>query len=121
MATNLSDLDKYLQGIPLSAENAALQEGRDLDAETVATVAKIKYGTQEKFTEEEMEWVRRLKYEPGFPILMRLINSAIQKREDAAKLLSSTDPLNNQDSIIREWTYIASFRQIVNYIESLPS
>jgi hypothetical protein len=121
MATSLSDLDRYLQGLPLNDEHAALMEGREPVTENLATVAANKTLNQGPLSTDDWEWLLRMAHEPGFPVFLRWLNSAIQKREDTAKLLSSMDPLSNQQAIINEWTYIACFRQIMQMIEGLPS
>lgn len=121
MSEQLTDLEKYNRGLPLSDEIAALMEGREPVAEFISDVFKsettAKVSTE--LTSEDIEWLRRLTHEPGFSILISLLNQAIQKREDSAKLLSSVDPLANRDEIIKQWTYIACFKEVMNDIRAM--
>jgi hypothetical protein len=66
-----------------------------------------------ELTTEDREWLRRLINEPGFSVLLRLLNRTILKREEGAKLLSSNDPFGDKDRIIKEWAYIACFKAVL--------
>jgi hypothetical protein len=111
----LTELEKYLQGIPLTEENAALMQGRDpvmqlvIESETPAKMGSL--------TDDDREWLRRLQHDPGFQVLLRLLNSAITSREESAKVLSSTDPLGNKEKIVNEWAYVSCFRAVMHDIK----
>ena len=121
MSEPLSDLEKYNRGLPLSDEIAALMEGREPVTDAIASAFKSETTAKvsSELTTEDIDWLRRLTNEPGFPILIRLLNQAIQKREDGAKLLSSVDPLANTGEIIKQWTYIACFKEVMNDVHKL--
>jgi hypothetical protein len=111
MSEPLTDLEKYNRGLPLSDENAALMEGREPVAEFDSGETKAN-GTA-PLSDDEKQWLHRLIHEPGFPILLGLLNRTIQIREDGAKLLSSIDPLTNKDEIIKQWMYVACLKQVM--------
>lgn len=110
------DLEKFLQGKPLNEENAALMQGREPATEFESeTKAKDLDG----LSTEDREWLRRLTNEPGFNVLLRLLNRTILRREESAKLLSSSDPFGDRDRIIKEWAYIACFKAVLLEIRIL--
>ena len=112
-------LERYLTGLPLSDEHAALMEGRDpameADPETV-TLGETK-ANGEPLTDEDRTWLRRLIHEPGFGIFLRLFNSAIANREKGVTLLSSQDPLSNKEKIVNEWAYVSCFKTVMRDIQ----
>jgi hypothetical protein len=117
MSEPLTDLEKYNRGLPLSDENAALMEGREPAAEFPEGEATAK--SSDELSEDDRDWLRRLTHEPGFPILIRVLNQAIQNREYGAKLVSSVDPLANKEEIIKQWTYIACMKSVMTDIQVL--
>lgn len=115
-SAQLTDLEKYLRGVPLSEENAALMEGREPAAELPYSEGEAKAA---ELTGDDRAWLRRLINEPGFTVLLRLLNLTIAKREDSAKLLSSVDPLGNKDQVVHEWAYIACYKAIMFEIQQI--
>lgn len=120
-----SAFENYLTGKPLSSEIAALMEGREPTAEIESseTAETSSYaGRREQGREptpEEITWVHKLRGEPGYSILLRLLNLRVQKREESASLLSQQDPLGQKDDIAKNWAYIACFKQVIREIEIL--
>jgi hypothetical protein len=114
-----SQLERYLTGLPLNDENAALMEGRDpaLEAEPETVTLGETKANEEPLTDDDRTWLRRLVHEPGFGIFLRLLNSAITKREKGVTLLSSQDPLNNKDRIVNEWVYVSCFKTVMRDIQ----
>jgi hypothetical protein len=55
--------------------------------------------------EHDREWLKRLQNEPGYLILMRLLQNIVLRYENSAKLLSQTDPLGNKDALAAAWAY----------------
>jgi len=109
----MGQLEDFLQGIPLSDENAALLAGFEPAAASITGEAQAKLEPLDELTEDDRQWLRRMYHEPGYKIFLRRLNSAIQRREEGAKLLSSTDPLSNQTRIVNEWAYIACFKAVL--------
>lgn len=114
MADTTNSLDRYLAGLPLSDDNAALMEGRE-PAIHAGGEAKAKHSS---LHDDEKEWLRRLVNEPGFGVLLKVLESSIQRREDGAKVLSSIDPLGNAAEIAKEWAYVAIQRQVLQEIQN---
>jgi hypothetical protein len=118
-----SAFENYLTGKPLSAEIAALMEGREPAAEIQYPQETTSYtdarGHSREPTPEEITWVHRLKGEPGYSILLRLLKLRVQKREESASLLSQQDPYGQKDDIAKNWAYIACFKQVIREIEIL--
>lgn len=115
-----STFENYLTGKPLSAEIAALMEGREPAAEAEYPQAETAYREDTRqLTPEEIAWVHRLKGEPGFPLLLRQLNLRVQEREKSASLLSQQDPLGQKDDIAKLWAYISCFKQVIREIEIL--
>jgi len=119
MSEPLTDLEKYIRGLPLSDENAALMEGREPAAEFSAAITSETKAKIAPETEDDIRWLRALTTEPGWEIFLRRLNLRIQNREEGAKLLSSVDPLNNQQAIVNEWTYIACLKQVMAEIRKM--
>lgn len=111
-----SQLEKFLTGQPLSEENAALMEGREPAAEAIFKQDQAESGP---LTDDDRTWLRRLVNEPGFAVLLRLLNSTIIHREESAKVLSSIDPFGQKDKIASEWAYIACFKAIMKEIRMI--
>src|SRR5262249_52350506 len=114
VAENLNSLERYLTGLPLSEDNAALQAGREPVTEPISE-DRAKHSS---LSDDEKEWLRRLINEPGFTVLLKVLNSSVQKREDGAKVLSSNNPLGNAQEIATEWAYIAIYRQVLVEIQN---
>lgn len=120
MSTNPSpNLDDFLAGRPLSKENAALMEGREPVQEFDHQGEAAEPGQEHRgpLSDDEKTWLRRLVNEPGFPVLIRLLNTTFQNHEDVVRLLSTTDPLKNKDQVINEWAYLACFKKLLFQIQ----
>ena len=115
MDEHKNDLENYLAGRPLSDSNAALMEGREPVIEKAVGEDRAKISS---LSADEKEWLRRLINEPGFGVLIKVLNSAVQKREDGARVLSSSDPYGNSSEIVKEWAYIAIYKQVLQEIQN---
>lgn len=115
-------LDDYLAGKPLDATNAALMRGEEPeDATARAKSPETAKLTPRALTNDEREWLRRLTREPGWPILMLLLENAIGERQQHAIVLSQTDPLNQQKEVAAEWAAVASLRRAAQVIRDRVS
>lgn len=65
---------------------------------------------------DDRDWLRRLTVEPGWQILMWLIDSTIEAREESAILLSQTNPIANKDKMAQEWTYVAVMKEVAKIL-----
>lgn len=116
----MGQLEDYILGKPLNAENAALMNGEEPAAQRPQPAQEtMPVNVSGELTEEDREWLRRLFHEPGYQIFLRLLDCAIHNREESAKLLSSTDPLGNSQEVIKEWTYITCFKTVIRDMKAL--
>lgn len=105
----MSDLEKYLRGEPLSPELAALQAGEDPLPEPEAS------DENDLIADDDREHLRRLLVEPGWPVLLKLLDSDIERREDAAKRASLTDPIGiGEGGLKAMWADVAYFKKARN-------
>jgi hypothetical protein len=65
----------------------------------------------------DREWLKRLQNEPGYLILMRLLQNIVLRYENSAKLLSQTDPLGHKDELAAAWAYAGVAKMIKNELE----
>jgi hypothetical protein len=118
MATDpkLGTLEDYLKGIPLNEDLAALKRGEDPYESTVEAVqaAASTFAsaiTSLTITDDDREHLRRLILEPGWRVMIGLLDNEITHQEDTAKAASMNDPLGNRDQVANYWAYVAMLRQ----------
>lgn len=99
----MSDLEKFLKGVPLNDHLAALKEEPFLSEIDPEVVPEVLYsGTM---TEDDREHLRRLLTEPGWEVLLKLLDKDIRSREDAARRTSLSNPLS--DTLKEVWADVA--------------
>lgn len=115
----MGQLEDYLKGVALSPALERLRRGEDPEEpEAQPDPQQAVTGKRKRsINNDEREWLRRLTVEPGWQILMWLIDSTIEAREEAAIILSQTDPITNKDQMVKEWTYIASMKEVAKVIK----
>lgn len=100
------DFEKYLKGEPLNEHLAALQEEAyvpDLDAEPEPAP------DLSDLTDDDREHLRLLVTEPGWQVLLKLLDKEIASLEDAARRYSLESPFD--DSLKKVWAQ-ASFMKM---------
>lgn len=109
--TEKYSLEDYLQNKPApepkSAQDPAAAVGYNLVSHTAAGPVD----------DHDREWLKRLQNEPGYLILMRLLQNIVLRYENSAKLLSQTDPLGNKDALAAAWAYAGVAKMIKNELE----
>lgn len=105
------DFEKYLKGVPLNDHLAALMEEPFLPEEAAEVVLAG------EMTEDDREHLRLLLLEPGWRVLLKLLDNHIQTREDAARRTSLSDPLS--DNLKEVWADVAYARRAREQIENL--
>jgi len=121
-ADNRNRLENYLKGEPLNEALAALMDGNDGEPDPAATVgAHIQYNYEglAKIDDDDREHLRRLTLEPGWPVLLRLLDRDIEKSEDAMKATSMVDSLNNRDRIANGWADVAKMKAMRTRLNTL--
>jgi hypothetical protein len=119
MTATRNTLENYLAGRPLSEELAALIDDQDEQRASHSPDPFPLTTTDGPLTAEDKQCIRRLVYEPGFQLLIKVINTTIQNHEDSVRLLSTTDPLKNKERIVNEWAYVACFKRVLAEIRSI--
>jgi hypothetical protein len=109
-------LERYLKGEPLTPDLEALQAGEDsMFAFEEPNGARSK----DAITDDDREHLRRMKFEPGWPVLLKLVDREIEKQDDFAQELSMDNPLGNRDKVAEQWAYVAMLRRARNVMVNL--
>jgi hypothetical protein len=91
-------LERFLKNEPLSERIALIREGLDddpqLDLPEVEEPPIVREPAGNyQITDDDREYIRRLLTEPGWRVLMQLLDNDIRRSEDAAKRISLSTPL----------------------------
>ena len=106
------NLDDYLKGKPMTAELARLAAGVDEDEpEAPANVVQMR-GPQavRPIDDDDREHLRRLLLEPGWPILLKLLDRRLQLQEDAAKAATKINPFAPENAA--QWAAVAALERV---------
>ena len=112
MSTQRGNLDDYLKGKPMTAELARLAAGVDEDEpEAPANVVQMR-GPQavRPIDDDDREHLRRLLLEPGWPILLKLLDRRLQLQEDAAKAATKINPFAPENAA--QWAAVAALERV---------
>lgn len=101
-----TQLEKFLAGTPLNEDLETLAAGNELEPE------QVQVPRAGALTDDDREHLRRLKYEPGFPILLSLLDEEIAAQRKMLESASMEDPLGNRDKIAEGWAYIAMQKRV---------
>lgn len=108
-------LEQYLKGEPLTDELARLQKGEepsDLDTDSGGSpFAPPPFPVARAIDDDDREHLRRLMLEPGWNVMLRLLDNDMVHQENLAKALSTNDPLGNREAVANAWAYIAMLRR----------
>lgn len=104
------NLDDYLSNKPLSLEIAMLQTGVEDPMIDIGLTSRP--ADEVGFNDDTREWLRRLTKEPGWPILVQLIDSYVQQAEESAKILSQDNPLKNRNEVANQWAYVTCLKLV---------
>lgn len=120
MASDLTAHEKFLRGVPLTPELAALREGRDAET-AIPRPAPVE---RRAFDDPERELSRPERLDlkefwdmPGQKLYLRLAEKAIHFHQKRAITLSQDDPLANRDDVANAWAYVKIFRRVVAELE----
>lgn len=95
-------LEEYLRSQPFTSEAvASLATEENLAAEMPVPVIPGAIGQYER------DWLKHLQNEPGYRILLKLLENIVLRYEDRARLLSQSDPLGNKEAVANSWAYAA--------------
>jgi len=124
MASDLTAHEKFLRGVPLTEDLAALRDGRDLETETPrpAPVERRAFDDPEReLTRAERLDLKEFWEMPGQKLYRRLLEKAIHFHQKRAICLSQDDPLANRDEIANAWAYVRIYRRVVAELETVVS
>lgn len=116
---DLTAHEKYLQGLPLNDELAALREGREPQPpRRPVLVERRSYDDPEReLTRPERLDLKEFWEMPGQKLYMRMAEKAIHVHEKHAISLSHDDPLGNRDKLAEAWAYTNMFRRVARELE----
>lgn len=112
----MGQLEDFLKGTMLPEVSDRLLEEWGKDEDSAAAGRETQGSKRRQINDDDREWLRRLTGEPGWQILMWLIDSTIEARQESAILLSQTDPIANRDMIAHEWTYVAAMKEVARIL-----
>lgn len=95
----MSDLDKFLKGEPLNERIADLRKG--IEDDDLPDIQLLDATDPGGLTDDDREHLRLLLAEPGWRVLLKLLDTDIQKLEDAARRRSLSNPLS--DDLKQVW------------------
>jgi hypothetical protein len=112
MATETPKLEDFLAGKPLSPRMAALMRGEaEDDAEARGPEPEARsYADGTPITNSDREHLRRMLGTAGWGVLLKLLDTALQSREDAARRISLA-PATAKDDIVAAWAEVAAARR----------
>jgi hypothetical protein len=107
--------EKYLRGEPLTADLAALKEGREPQAtKRPAPAERRAYDDPEReLTRPERLDLKEFWEMPGQKLYLRIAEKVIYFHQKRAIALSQDDPLTNRDEVVNAWAYVKILRRVV--------
>lgn len=116
-------LEDYLQGNPLTERIARLMETGDDEENFDSEIEESPQQSNPRkghLDDNDREHIRRLLVDPGWQVLLQLLDSDIQRLEDAARKRSLENPFGLENG--RMWAEAAGLRiarnRIVNRAQS---
>jgi hypothetical protein len=116
MSQQRGNLEDYLKGRPMTPELAKLAAGDEDEVEAPANVVQMRVGLQVvrpgnfQPDDDDREHLRRLLLEPGWPILLKLLDRRLQLQEDAAKAATKTNPFAPENAA--QWAAVAALERV---------
>ena len=115
VAEAATNLEKYLAGVPLTEELAALRDGRPEEMETPVLWRHQASAddADRELTRDERELLREAKANGTFTTLMRLQRKALKIHIQSATMESENDPLKTPQDVANAWGYVKMFRRAI--------
>jgi hypothetical protein len=113
----VANLEDYLLGKPLSDRMARLMRGDD-EEETGEEAAprRENYADGTPITDQDRDHLRRMLTSAGWQVLVKLLDTSLQRQEDAARQDSLRSPLSRKDEIATQWADLAANKKARNEI-----
>jgi hypothetical protein len=116
--------EKFMAGVPLTDELAAVRDGRDQPEPKPrpAPVERRAYDDPEReLSRPERLDLKEFWEMPGQKLYSRIAEKAIHLHQNRAINLSQEDPLKNRDQIANAWAYVKMFRRAIAEMELIVS
>ena len=111
----LTNHEKYMAGIPLNEELAALKAGDEgQSAESAPVPEPISTGNV-RLTRTDRVALKELRQSDGWGALQKLLKITVQKYRDAAILVSEQDP--DAKEVVEAWQSIAIVKRLYSEVE----
>lgn len=119
--SELTAFEKYMNREPLTAELAALREGRTEQVEIPELVQPFQRPTDEEqpLSKAERQALRDARQGGGVTAVIRLLRRSLRIKTRQATIDSENDPLGRQSEIAQNWASIAAFRRACLEIEAM--
>ena len=112
-------LEDYLSGRPLNERLAKLASGereeQTAEAEGAGSIHLVAAGGLD---DNEREHLRQLTFEPGWLILLNLLDKVIQEKENQTRRNSKVNPLENATALAGEWARLGNWEEFRRLIVS---
>jgi hypothetical protein len=105
-------LEKFLKGEALSPYIVAIRDGLEDDSPEAGEIVRQvvrEFGGNYAPSDDDREHLRRLLTEPGWHVLLKLLDNDIQSSEDAAKRESQRNPLG--EGMKTAWVEAAYYKK----------
>ena len=65
-----------------------------------------------EISDDERDELLLMIRQPGYPVLLKILQSFVDAQFESAQHISANDPLNNRESVINAWLYATTARSI---------
>jgi hypothetical protein len=115
--------EKFLQGVPLNEELAAVREGKEPQTTAAARNAAAQRRAHDDddrgLTRAERLDLKEFREMPGWELFLRIADKCVRLHQKRAISLSQDDPLVNRDAIASAWAYVKILRRAVAELEAI--
>lgn len=117
---NKNTLENYLQNKPVSDRNERLMEegGDDIEFAADEPEEEESEGKSKFPTDDDREHIRRLSTEPGWRVLLKLLDIEIAKLEDSARAASLSAPFAHEENGHR-WADVSYMKRTQDRLKSI--
>ncbi len=115
----LTPHEKFLAGVPLTDELAAVRDGREPETpKRPAPMERRAYDDPERtLSRPERLDLKEFWEMPGQKLYLRIAEKAIHFHQKRAISLSQDDPLSNRDKVAIAWACVNMFRRAIAEME----
>jgi hypothetical protein len=111
--SELTAHEKFLMGIPLTDELAAVRDGREEQPKAATSPRRPQNDLDRELTRAQRLELKEMVEMPGWELFLQLAEKATRAHQKYAIAKSQDDPLANKDQIAAEWAYVKLFQRAV--------